>query len=338
MKKILLDSKLTQYKANMHTHSTVSDGLKTPEDLRDMYMANGYSIVAYTDHDIFVCHNDLSNERFLALNGFELGGFAEYGKSNWEAKVCHICYVALEPDNVRHPVWHRSKYLYGNAVSYRDTQAFYEDEPDFERSYTPECINEAIRRGREKGFFVTHNHPYFSLEEPCDYLSYEGHSAFEIMNYVSNFNGISGCHSVAYDALLRQGKRLVAIAGDDNHNFVHDSFGAFTMIAAERLEYREITKALEEGRCYASEGPEIKEIWVEDGKLHVKSSPAKHIKFSSNSRWGQTFFGENGELITEAEYEILPEVKYMRITIVDDHNRCAYSRGYFIDELLPQNE
>ena len=48
MRRDLLNSKYNQYKANMHTHSTVSDGLKTPEELRDMYMEKGYSIIAYT--------------------------------------------------------------------------------------------------------------------------------------------------------------------------------------------------------------------------------------------------------------------------------------------------
>lgn len=332
MKRYLLNPSLNQYKANMHCHSTVSDGLKTPEELRDMYIEKGYSIVAFMDHEIFVTHNDLTTEKFLALNGFEMGNFAEQGKSNWEAKVCHLCFVSLTPDNTRHPAWHRTKYLYGIDEKYKNSQEHY-DEPDFERSYTPECINEAIRRGRERGFFVTHNHPYFSLEEPCDYLNYEGHSAFEIVNYVSFFNGMSGCHTVAYDALLRQGKRLVAVAGDDNHNLVPDSFGAYTVILADKLEYRTVTSALERGDCYASEGPEIKELYVEDGKLKVKSSPAKHICFSSNSRWGQTFYGENGEFITEAEYDILPEVKYMRVTVIDEYNRHAYTRGYFIDEL-----
>ncbi len=314
MRRDLLNSKYKQYKANMHTHSTVSDGLKTPEELRDMYMEKGYSIIAYTDHEKFVRHNELSNESFLALNGFEMG-FDESNpnKSSWETYVCHINFVALSPDIENHPN---------------------DDNPTFVREYSSECINGMIRRGREKGFFVTHNHPTWSLENYPIYMSYEGHNALELINYVSFWCGTNEYNTGVYDDLLRSGKRLIAVAGDDNHNFVPDSFGAYTVILSENLEYRNVARSLEEGQCYVSEGPEIKELYVEDGKIKVKCSPAKHIHFSSNSRYAQTFFNEDGGLITEAEYEILPEVKYMRVTVIDDHNRHACSRGYFIDELL----
>ncbi len=335
MKRYLLDPKFNQYKANMHCHSTVTDGLKSPEELRDMYMEKGYSIIAYTDHDIFVCHNDLSNDKFLALNGFEMGFEEENpNKTSWETSICHLNFIALEPDNDRHPNWHRHSYIGGNGLKYRDTQPHYEDEPDFERSYTPECINEAIRRGREKGFFVTHNHPTWSLENYPIYMSYEGLNGIELINYVSFWCGTNEYNTYIFDDLLRAGKRVIPMAGDDNHNFVADSFGAYNVILAENLEYRTVTRALEEGQTYVSEGPEIKELYIEDGKLCVKSSPAKHIYISSNSRYAQTFFAEDGGLLTEAEYEIIPEVKYMRVVIVDEYNRHACSRAYFADELF----
>ena len=34
MKKILLDESLNPYRANLHCHSTISDGKKTPEELK----------------------------------------------------------------------------------------------------------------------------------------------------------------------------------------------------------------------------------------------------------------------------------------------------------------
>ncbi len=53
MKKHLIPENGYFYKANLHCHTTISDGNKTPE--QDM----GYSIVAYTDHDILIPHNEL---------------------------------------------------------------------------------------------------------------------------------------------------------------------------------------------------------------------------------------------------------------------------------------
>jgi len=37
-----------------------------------MYMEQGYSIIAYTDHKILIPHNDLSDENFLALTSYEV--------------------------------------------------------------------------------------------------------------------------------------------------------------------------------------------------------------------------------------------------------------------------
>ena len=69
MKKILLDETLNFYRANLHCHSTISDGKKTPEELKEFYRSRGYSAIAYTDHNVFIPHNDLTDDSFVALNG-----------------------------------------------------------------------------------------------------------------------------------------------------------------------------------------------------------------------------------------------------------------------------
>ena len=71
MKKYLLPRLGKFYKANMHTHTNLSDGKLTPEEVKEKYKAKGYSIVAFTDHDALVPHNDLTDQNFLAINGFE---------------------------------------------------------------------------------------------------------------------------------------------------------------------------------------------------------------------------------------------------------------------------
>lgn len=67
VKKILLDGRLDRYKANLHCHTVLSDGKKTPEQIKKDYLAHGYSIVAFTDHDKYYPHNDLTDDRFIAL-------------------------------------------------------------------------------------------------------------------------------------------------------------------------------------------------------------------------------------------------------------------------------
>ena len=39
-------------KGNSHSHSTVSDGVFTPEELAEAYASAGYDFLAMTDHNI----------------------------------------------------------------------------------------------------------------------------------------------------------------------------------------------------------------------------------------------------------------------------------------------
>ena len=110
MKRYLLPAEGNFYKANLHSHTTVSDGAWTPEEAKENYKAQGYSILAYTDHDILLSHQYLTDDKFLALNGLELE-FNEKVELTNALKTCHICAIALDEDNVTQPCYHREKFL-----------------------------------------------------------------------------------------------------------------------------------------------------------------------------------------------------------------------------------
>ena len=59
MKDQVLLPKSGLYKADLHCHTTVSDGRLTPLEIKELYMSEGYSIVAYTDHREYVWHKEL---------------------------------------------------------------------------------------------------------------------------------------------------------------------------------------------------------------------------------------------------------------------------------------
>ena len=65
MKKYLLPRLGKFYKANMHTHTTVSDGKLSPAEAKEAFKSKGYSIVAFTDHEVMVPHPELRDEDFL---------------------------------------------------------------------------------------------------------------------------------------------------------------------------------------------------------------------------------------------------------------------------------
>ena len=256
MRKYLLPKEGNFYKANLHCHTTVSDGKLTPAEVKDAYKAHGYSIVAYTDHCLMIPHHEeLSDETFLALNGVELD--AGEDKPMKIKKTCHICCIALDPANHTQVCYHREKYDFKKMAPLRDTVEIDESLPDFERAHDPEHVTPMMQEARAKGFFVTYNHPTWSMESFEDYGRYEGMHAMEMYNGICVVKGHAEHNGHVYDALLRQGKRIYCIGADDNHNGVpigsagSESFVAFTVIKAETLEYTAVTDALVSGNFYA---------------------------------------------------------------------------------------
>ena len=134
MKKYLLPKNGNFYKANLHCHTTFSDGDLTPAEVKKIYSEKGYSIVAYTDHDILLSHQDLTDDKFLALNGLELE-FNEKVELTNTTKTCHICAIALDEDNLIQPCYHREKFLLGIPNLLRDKIKFDNSLPDFERAF-----------------------------------------------------------------------------------------------------------------------------------------------------------------------------------------------------------
>ncbi len=333
MKKFLLPESGNFYKANLHCHSTYSDGSLTPEELKKIYMEQGYSVIAYTDHDIMIPHHDLADDDFLPLTGFEVEINENKKEDFSKIKTCHICFIALDKENEIQPCWHRSAYQFANAQKYRDLVKFDDTLPDFVRSYTPECISDMMRIGREKGFFVTYNHPTWSMEEYPEYTSYNNMSAMEIVNYGCVAVGYDDRNSHQYDDMLRSGKRIYCIATDDNHNIRSDSFGGFTMIKADKLEYGAITEALVNGNFYASEGPVINSLWYEDGVVRITCEDAREIFITRGIRKAGNKTGDVEHPVTDACFKIADDDIYFRLTVVGFDGKCAYTNAYFVDEL-----
>ena len=341
MRTYLLPNTGKFYKANLHNHTMLSDGINTPEEIKEVYGRHGYSIVAFTDHDVFIPHNDLTDDTFLALNGFELEWIAWRGNNPiLNTGRCDLCFIALDKDIVKHPIWHRTEYLFGNAVNYRELVQFHEEDPDYIRDYTPECISEVAKIARDRGFFVTLNHVGWSREDYTYYANYENLHALEMFNGSGILCGHEDYTPRVYDEMLQSGKRIFAIGGDDNHSKMPDGAEAhgmglaWTMIKAEKLEYSEVAEALVKGNMYATEGPEIYDLYVEDGKVHITCSAADQIscKFDKSVAFAEV--AEYGEVVTEAVFDVNPKWGYFRITVKDEKGRVACTRAYFPDEYM----
>jgi len=335
MKQYLLPETGTFYKANLHCHTTVSDGKLTPQELKELYQSFGFSIVAYTDHNILIPHNDLTDGSFLALNGVEIGIDGEGPVP--QRKITHFGAIGLEPDQITQPLWHRERYVLARQKPLREQVKFDESQPDYVRTHSPECISEMMQTFRDKGFYVTYNHPDWSNESYEDYMNFHGMHAVELFNGDVT-DGFGETSFRVYNDLLSRGDRLFCTGGDDNHGSrpITDRKGytgkAFTVIKATSLDYRTVTRALEAGSFYASQGPEILDLYVEDGRVHIRTSPADSISIRFDIRRAKCVFAE-GEPLTEASFPLDPGFGWFRLTVTDENGRKACTNAYFASDL-----
>ncbi len=167
MKKYFIRNDGEFYKANLHCHSTVSDGKLSPDELKKFYKKHGYSVLAYTDHNILIAHPELRDEEFLPLNSYELSVFTldKYSGAAGKQyeKPCHLILIAKEENNLDMVCWNRN-FLFANAVNYESQAIFKKSEDNYDRVYTPDCINDIINRAHKGGYYVIYAHPTWSGE------------------------------------------------------------------------------------------------------------------------------------------------------------------------------
>lgn len=177
------------------------------------------------------------------------------------------------------------------------------------------------------------------MEQYPDYTGYNGMHAFEMFNGSCIVAGYEDENPRVYDDILRNGKKIFCIGADDNHNGHPlgsrrcDSGIAFTVIKAPSLDYRDVTRALESGNFYASEGPEIYELSYEDGAVHVKCSEADRVYCSYGIRKAAIEFGDETGKVTEATFSVPESCIYFRITVVDKSGNRACTNAYFVEDL-----
>ena len=322
------------YKCNMHCHTVISDGALTAEEIKAGYVAQGYAAVAFTDHEVMIPHDELTDEHFIALCGYETAIKERPSEStgNYQ-QVYHLNLLAMRADNRIQPFVDPVCMTPGNCRSYLD-KIEYAEKLSYDHSV--EGVNDLIRRANEAGFLVALNHPFWSLIPEEVYTRLDGLHAVEISNNACRFHG--DCTATTMHQFLRQGKRILPVGGDDNHNKKRDfadSFGAFTMLAATEFSYEGLMQAYANGHLYVSEGPEFADIVYEEGELRVTCSPVSHIVLASESRHVQR---KSGEGLTEAVFSLSPHKcgSYFRVELIAENGRRAYSRAYFFDEILAE--
>ncbi len=335
---ILLGQNKKFFKANLHAHTHLSDGKLSPVELKAEYKKRGYSVVAFTDHEHIIDNSYLNDEGFLAITACEIaikdGAPNESTLKNPDLKVCHLNFYSLDPHNENTPYYSKAYDKFLNMHN----RHLVKTQPDHERVYSTDGINEIIKGATEQGFLVSYNHPNWSLATAFDYVGLKNLFAVEIYNNTCTKLGFTDDEAV-YDNLLRQGNRLYCTACDDCHDDFpigtpqNDSFGGWICIDAPKLEYGSIMAALKGGNFYSSTGPEILEISKTEDAITVKCSPAQRVFLITGGRRTESCFAEGGIPIQEVTFPILETDKYVRIRVEDYCGKKAYSNAYFLKDV-----
>ncbi|MBR2354137.1 MAG: hypothetical protein IKA76_06540 [Clostridia bacterium] len=267
-----------------------------------------------------VPHEDLCDGNFVALHGYEVGLSKIHGEpGHVRMPVYHFNLIAKDPKNRIMPTCPAT-----GEEQYEDPKEWFEHCA----RYDTEWLNRYIQAANEAGFLVNYNHPQWSLQSMEDYIGLHGLFGMEIIN--------GGCllyndnTSIHMEAMLRHGTDILPVAGDDNHSALNCG-NAFTMIKAEQLTYGALIHALEAGNFYVSEGPEILELSLENGRFTLRTDRPCTVVLLAESR--HIRYAENTD---RADLEFKPSSagRYVRFEVRDAFGKKAFTRAYYTKDLI----
>lgn len=334
MKQYLLPENGQLYKVNLHCHTNISDGQMTPEEVKARYKALGYHAVCYTDHEVLIGHKELCDDNFVALHGYEVAIKQDLAHhTGCFMPVYHFNFLAERQDHLTMPRYFlNNPSMPGNARRWAQEQGQYDPADTIDTvSYSMEWLNGYLTAVRNAGFLVTYNHPQWSLQSAKDYIGLEGLHAIEAIN--GGCRHLNDNTSLHFEQMLRAGMQVIPNGGDDNHREC-DIGHAWTMIKAPALTYDALVAAYKNGDCFASEGPDFTDLYVENGEIVVKTSPVAGIYLMSEGRISSWRLSEDASL-TEARFAYKPESfgKYFRLELRNATGHRAFSRAYLTKDV-----
>ena len=276
-------------RGNLHTHTTVSDGVMSPEDCIRLYKEKGYDFLCLTDHH----KTQLGGQQdgVLILAGVELNN------NSFSPRVCYHITGA----GVKHPV------------------------DDILPTDAPQKMVDALRAA---GAFVTLAHPAWSLMTDENIRNLQGYDAIEIYNGVSDFYSGRGDSSIQLDNLAAGGRLTGITAADDTHFYGPDAGSGWVMVRAAARTQQAILQALFEKRYYATQGPALYSLQrLEDGRITVQTSPLARILFYSDSFYSAQRVQEApaGGTLTAAEYTPASTDTWVRVEGIDAAGKHVWS-------------
>ena len=295
------------WRGNLHTHSTLSDGVLAPGEVCRRYAAEGYDFLCLSDHLVGLYDYPIADTRPFRTDRFTtiLGAEVHTGQlANGE--IWHLLAVGLPQDFAR------------------------PDAPDFDGAKALETGAALAARCREAGAFVAIAHPQWYNLTLADARQIEAAHAVEIYNHGCAVECDRPDGFAILDLLLSEGRRLTACATDDAHFIGPDHFGGWVMVKAEANDPGLLLEALKAGDYYSSQGPLLHDIRIDDDEVHVECSPADRIIAVGAGAASRRLYG-NGMARGALPLGPFRDGGWLRIITADAHGRRAWSNPIWLD-------
>ena len=298
-----------RYKANLHTHTTRSDGRMNPQTVVDKYHALGYKILAITDHNEVTYPWTAFAEMEASSGSYER---LEEGRLEEE----EIVYENRDPKQLGMLA------IQGNELSrHHHTGSFFNDHNGTEteeESLKAVASKNGLNMFYHPGRYTSRNPEKYNIDWYVDfYQRYDQLIGMEIYNQGDRYPG----DRETYDAVLSRlmpDRPVWAYSNDDMHH--SSTLGRnWNVLLLPELNETWVRKGMQEGRSYyvyspsghnAAVLPEIHEITVNSRKGLIEVNVTGH----DSIRWIS-----GGEVVfrgTQLSLKDNPEVeKYVRAEI-----------------------
>ena len=185
-------------KGGLHTHTTRSDGVGSPEDVMSFAHEHGYDFIALTDHQIYNFVNYAPETGILVVPGMEHSNILEHGHG---FRCFHT--VCIGPSKEDGNGFDNDEQVPGTNFPNSDTYQPWLDAAHEKKNLTILC------------------HPQWSNTSAKYFETQKGNFGMEIWNSGCALAEDCDADAAYWDELLGQGKVIYGVATDDSHVFDH---------------------------------------------------------------------------------------------------------------------
>lgn len=282
------------WKGNIHTHSSATDGRRSPEEVCAAYREGGYDFLSITDHFMAKYGFPIVDTRGYRTQGFTtLLGAEVHAPATSLGEIWHILAVGL-------PL-------------------------DFPPTAEGETGPQLAQRCLEAGAFVAIPHPGWYALTAEDAATIPGAHAVEVYNHSNAVRTDRGDGGYLIDQLLAGGRRITILATDDAHFESPDWFGGWMMVKATANEPEALLAALKAGHFYATQGPAIEDLAWGEGSVEVRCSTASAVMVLGRGSAAKQSVAPGQTQVTLPLDDRIRAGGFARVVVVDAAGKKAWS-------------